>query len=98
MGFVRGDADPLTDVLVSSQSTAQRVAALQQARQRMSPREFEDWWRDAVDERESFGIDDTMRAADIVNCRCGGEGCDLPMPSVESVVRWQAESDPDEAS
>ena len=44
-------------------------------------------------DRESWGVDDTIRAADVVSCRCGDDGCVLPTPSVESVVRWQADPD-----
>ena len=46
-------------------------------------------------ELDPFGVEEVLKAADIVSCRCGDEGCFLPTPSVESVVRWQA--DPPEA-
>jgi hypothetical protein len=42
-------------------------------------------------ERDTFGVEETIRAADAVSCKCGDEGCILPTPSIESVVRWQAE-------
>jgi hypothetical protein len=44
-------------------------------------------------ERDDFGIAEVLRAADAVTCKCGDAGCDLPPPSIEAVVRWQADPD-----
>lgn len=43
---------------------------------------------------ETFGVPEVIKAADTMSCRCGGEGCALPIRA-EDVVRWQAEAEPE---
>ncbi|MGE0463431.1 MAG: 2'-5' RNA ligase family protein [Vicinamibacterales bacterium] len=47
MGAIRGQADPLTDAILGSTSTAQKVAIVRRAQQEMAPPAFAAWYRRA---------------------------------------------------